>query len=498
MGKDANGKWLSHTAAKYPPQLALALANALPSLLSASAETEEQTTTPTKRNTDNNADTGNASKGPRPDGGTFSLRRNRGYAGTEGTYARDADNLPDSNNQDDDVVLTSGSTLCSFSQDVCAVIPNSITGRTLQAVAQPPDLISPKGRKAALKQNHDGWIASEAKELDAHKRNESWLVIPFSDVPCGRRIIRMLWVYKIKRDGTLKARLCVMGSSQKPGVDFDQTYCATMRASSLRLLAAISAALGLSMRRIDFISAYLQGKLEEGEVVYCQMPEGYETVDSEGRPHVLRIIKPIYGLAQAGRRWQRSIFPWLKEFGFQQSEFDPCIFFWKGDQNRRNETILLGCYVDDLLICTSHTDAPSRFRTFVISLQKDWEIDDEGEAVDLLNVHFIRTDTGIMLHQRPYIESMVQNYLPNGVPLAFQRNWTPCGQDLPDLVRHAMEDETERPPIDIKNYQKIVGALLYCATNTRPDIAYAVGMLCRAMSKPTPPLYKAATRVLHY
>ena len=27
-----------------------------------------------------------------------------------------------------------------------------------------------------------------------------------------------------------------------------------------------------------------------------------------------------------GRRWQRSIFPWLKQFGFIQSESDPCIF----------------------------------------------------------------------------------------------------------------------------------------------------------------------------
>ena len=36
-----------------------------------------------------------------------------------------------------------------------------------------------------------------------------------------------------------------------------------------------------------------------------------------------------------------------------------------------------------------------------------------------------------------------------------------------------------------RRYQSLVGALLYCSGNTRPDVAFAVGMLCRAMSKPT-------------
>ena len=43
-----------------------------------------------------------------------------------------------------------------------------------------------------------------------------------------------------------------------------------------------------------------------------------------------------------------------------------------------------------------------------------------------------------------------------------------------------------------------MGGLLYAATNTRPDIAYSVGLLCRAMSKPTTELFDAAIRVLCY
>ena len=93
---------------------------------------------------------------------------------------------------------------------------------------------------------------------------------------------------------------------------------------------------------------------------------------------------------------------------------------------------------------------------------------------------------------------MVTKYLPDGIPLAFQRNWTPCTNDLPELVRRAMDSDGPPDIALLKDYQSLVGALLYCATNTRPDIAYAVGMLCRAMSRPTPPLLKAAQRVLYY
>eukprot|EP00965_Chrysotila_dentata_P024096 798626-Pleurochrysis_carterae.AAC.1 len=99
-----------------------------------------------------------------------------------------------------------------------------------------------------------------------------------------------------------------------------------MRATSLRVLAAIAARDKLSMRRWDFIAAYLQGELEQGEVVYCRPPPGYETIGSDGRARVCKVVKPIYGMAQAGRRWQRSLFPWLLQWGFTQCTTDPCVF----------------------------------------------------------------------------------------------------------------------------------------------------------------------------
>eukprot|EP00965_Chrysotila_dentata_P046582 1547462-Pleurochrysis_carterae.AAC.2 len=111
-------------------------------------------------------------------------------------------------------------------------------------------------------------------------------------------------------NGTLKARICVQGCAQVPGVDYDQTFCATMRPTTLRALSAIVNSEGMRMRRRDFVAAYLQGNLESNEVVYCHAPPGYATLGADNKPRVCRIEKPVYGMAQAGRRWQRSHFPW--------------------------------------------------------------------------------------------------------------------------------------------------------------------------------------------
>eukprot|EP00965_Chrysotila_dentata_P086080 2840673-Pleurochrysis_carterae.AAC.1 len=59
-----------------------------------------------------------------------------------------------------------------------------------------------------------GWLAAERAEIDNHESNGSWSVIDRSQLPPGRNLVRLIWVYKVKRDGSKKARLCVQGCAQ--------------------------------------------------------------------------------------------------------------------------------------------------------------------------------------------------------------------------------------------------------------------------------------------
>ena len=373
------------------------------------------------------------------------------------------------------------------------------------ALAKPGD-DDPKTQAEAYARNRDGWRASEQKEIENHIRNGSWELVERSSVPRGRALIKLIWVYKVKRDGSLKSRLCVQGCRQVQGVDYHQTWCGTMRGTSLRLLSAVAAKSNMRMRRWDFVAAYLQGELLEGEVVYCLPPpgEGYATIGKDGLPMVCKIVKPVYGMAQAGRRWQRTLYPWLEEYGFTQLSPDSSVFTLKRTMDaptgKREETLHLGAYVDDLCVLYEHDDKFSLYHDFTSKLQERWKVEDEGDLHDLLGIEFRFGSDTITLHQQTYIEKLCADFLPDGVPPQFQANKPPCDHNLPLHVVEAMSQETNTE-VDaelLRRYQSLVGALLYCSGNTRPDVAFAVGMLCRAMSKPTKDLFQDGLRVLSY
>ena len=54
------------------------------------------------------------------------------------------------------------------------------------------------------------------------------------------------------------------------------------------------------MRRYDFVAAYLQGELLEGETVYCYPPPGYDVKGADGQKQICRILKPVYGRLKPG------------------------------------------------------------------------------------------------------------------------------------------------------------------------------------------------------
>ena len=77
---------------------------------------------------------------------------------------------------------------------------------------------------------------------------------------------------------------------------------------------------------------------------YARPPPGYRTF-IRGVPVVWKLRVPLYGEADAGRIWNRTLLKQLVEVQeFKQSEYDPCYFYKYLNDGTRMDMVI---YVDD-------------------------------------------------------------------------------------------------------------------------------------------------------
>ena len=103
--------------------------------------------------------------------------------------------------------------------------------------------------------------------------------------------------FKIKADNSHKARLVVSGWGQVPGKDCGNTYAPVCRLQSVRMVLAIAAEMDWEVVQLDVNTSFLYAFLEED--VHVETAPGYETMDNDGVPLVMKLHKSLYGLAQS-------------------------------------------------------------------------------------------------------------------------------------------------------------------------------------------------------
>ncbi|MCO5606691.1 hypothetical protein L7F22_060880 [Adiantum nelumboides] len=79
------------------------------------------------------------------------------------------------------------------------------------------------------------WKDAMQPEIDYIHKNHTWDLV---DLPTGKKPIGTKWIFKVKRkqDGTVdryKARFVAKGYAQQKGIDYDETFAPTSRASTV-------------------------------------------------------------------------------------------------------------------------------------------------------------------------------------------------------------------------------------------------------------------------
>ena len=329
------------------------------------------------------------------------------------------------------------------------------------------------------------FVHAVIKEVNDHISRKHWELVPRSAVPKDVAILPSVWSLKRKRDiksrqvYKWKARLNVHGGRQVHGINYWETFSPVVTWITIRILLILTILNKWYSRQVDFVLAFPQAKIETD--MYMELPRGIEMAHGNGKTHVLKLLKNLYGQKQAGRIWNLHLKDKLLKIGFTQSKFDECLFY-RGD-------VMFVVYVDDGIFVSPSdqhiTDAINELK------QQKLDIEDQGDLNDYLGVNVTTLKNGdIKLSQPHLIEQIIDE---SKVNLKLSMKQTPANSSkilTPDLEGQNFNGKF--------NYRSIIGRLNFLEKSTRPDLAYAVHQCARFSANPKVSHGKAIEHIVHY
>ena len=344
-------------------------------------------------------------------------------------------------------------------------------------------------REAMEDPDSDIWREAAGDEMVSIKKNGTWVLV---DKPEDQKTIGCKWVLKRKL-GILgvepprhKGRLVAKGYSQREGVDFQEIFAPVVKHVSIRYILFAVVHFNMELQQMDVKTAFLHGLLDE--TIYMDKPEGF--VDKKNPQKVCLLKRSLYGLKQSPRQWNRRFDDFVRAQGYTRSEYDQCVYFKK---NSLGVYVYMLLYVDDILIASADKIQVDRLKKV---LSSEFEMKDLGDAKKILvmEIHRNRETDELWVSQESYLWKVLSNFdMDQAKQVA-----TPIGAHfkLKSGTEKELKDQAEY--MSKIPYQSAVGSVMYAMVGTRLDLAYAVGLISRFMSKPLKEHWQAVKWVLRY
>ncbi|GMI89878.1 hypothetical protein HRI_002657100 [Hibiscus trionum] len=339
------------------------------------------------------------------------------------------------------------------------------------------NIVIPKTVAEAL--DNENWKKAMQEEMDALEKNKTWDLVK---LPGDKKTVGCRWVYtvKYKSDGSLeryKARLVAKGYSQTYGIDYLETFAPVAKMNTVRVLLSLAANQGWNLLQFDIKNAFLHGDLEEE--VYMDVPPGFNSTVGQV---VCKLKKALYGLKQSPRAWFGRFAKVMLGQGFKQSQGDHTLFVKHSSSG--GVTILL-VYVDDIIVTGNDSKGIINLKKCLI---KEFEVKELGRLKYFLGIEVAHSQQGIFISQQKYTLDLLKETGKLGCKPA----------ETPIEVNHKLGDSDEDDmAVDRGSFQRLVGRLIYLS-HTRPDIAYAVGVVSQFMHNPKKSHLRAVMRILQY
>jgi hypothetical protein len=194
-------------------------------------------------------------------------------------------------------------------------------------------------------------------------------------------------------------------------------------------------------------------------------------------------------LKQAGCCWHFKLNEELEKMGFKRIVCEHSIWIFIKD----NVCIIVLVFIDDMTIASKSKEAIESVKK---ELKQCFKLRDLGPTSWLLGVEVTRDSSkcSLSLSQRQYIKTLLECFnLSDCNPIS-----TPI--DPGTRLSSSMSPQTSEEIEAMHNvpYLQAVGALMYLAVATRPDISYAVGVLACFSKNPGLQHGKAVKHLFRY
>jgi len=216
-------------------------------------------------------------------------------------------------------------------------------------------------------------------------------------------------------------------------------------------------------------------------------PPGYLKAGDEGK--ILRLRRSLPGLKQAGFEWAEELVGVFAKIGFTHSQVDQAVFY----KCSNNEHMVITVSVDDMAVTSQHLAHIMHFKT---QLREHFEITDLGELTWLLGLKVVRDHPArtIAFSQSAYVRTILKRFNLTDAKAVL----TPMEVGCVLSTEQSPSTVTELTAMQNVPYQRGIGSLMYAATSTRPDIAFAMATLSQFMRNPGTTHWEACKCIMRY
>jgi len=186
--------------------------------------------------------------------------------------------------------------------------------------------------------------------------------------------------------------------------------------------------------------------------------------------------------------WYNRLNEFLKLKGYTNNDDCPCVFIKKSSTG----FCIISVYVDDLNIIGNGPDINEARH----HLKTEFEMKDLGQTKFCLGLQLEHFHSGIFIYQAAYVQKILEKFnmdksYPTKTPMVVR------SLDIEKDPFRPREEEEEILGPHVP-YLSAIGALMYLANSTRPDIVFAVNLLARHSAAPTKRHWIGVKTVLRY